>query len=124
MAHIPGQVAWGAAKRGIRACQVKSAYSSHECRRCQRVARANRLTQQTFCCGACGLTAQVDVNAAENLAARLAARLGDQELATCADCPAITALVARRHQAWQEHHRLAVVQPPAQLSRQRAQVNR
>ena len=32
-------------------------------------------------------------------------------------------LLAQRHQAWVQQHRLAVVQPPAQLWDQRAQVN-
>jgi transposase len=110
LAHIPKQVAWGAAKRGIRACKVKSAYSSQECHRCHYVARENRPSQQTFCCGVCRHTTHADVNAAVNLACRL----GDQELAACADRKAIKALLQRRHEEWkQQHHRLAVVQPPA-----------
>jgi hypothetical protein len=116
LAHIPAQLAWGAAKRGIRARKVKSAYSSQECHRCHSVSRQNRPTQQTFCCMVCGHTQHADMNAAENLASRLS----DQELAACADRKAIKALLARRHQEWQDKHRLAVVQPPAQLFRQRA----
>ena len=116
LAHIPKQLAWGAAKRGIRARKVKSAYSSQECHRCHHVARENRPNQQTFCCVVCGHTTHADVNAAENLAGRL----GDQELAACADRKAIKALLEQRHQEWQDQHRLAVVQPPAQLFRQRA----
>jgi hypothetical protein len=96
LAHLPKQLAWGAAKRGIRARRVKSAYSSQECHRCHFVARENRPTQQTFCCVACGHTHHADVNAAENLASRL----DDQELAACADRQAIKALLDRRHQAW------------------------
>ena len=34
LAHIPKQVAWGAAKRGVKATAVKSAYTSQECPRC------------------------------------------------------------------------------------------
>src|SRR6266568_2681866 len=34
LAHIPKQIAWNAAKRGILATRVKSAYSSQECRVC------------------------------------------------------------------------------------------
>jgi hypothetical protein len=116
LAHIPEQLAWGAQKRGIRARKVKSAYSSQECHRCHFVARANRPNQQTFCCQVCGQTNHADVNAAENLASRL----NDQELAACADRKAIKALLDRRHQDWQNIQRLAVVQPPAQLLRQRA----
>jgi Putative transposase DNA-binding domain/Probable transposase len=116
LAHIPAQLAWGAVKRGIRARKVKSAYSSQECHRCHHVARENRPNQQTFCCVVCGHTNHADVNAAENLASRL----GDQELAACADRQAIKALLEQRHQEWQDTHRLAVVQPPAQLVRQRA----
>ena len=109
LAHIPKQLAWGAAKRGIRARQVKSAYSSQECHRCHFVARENRPTQQTFCCLVCGHTTHADGNAAENLASRL----GDQELMVCADRAAVQVLLARRHQNWLQNQRLAVVQPPA-----------
>jgi transposase len=116
LAHIPAQLAWGAAKRGMRAHKVKSAYSSQECHRCHHVARENRPNQQTFCCVVCGHTNHADVNAAENLASRL----GDQELAACADRKAIKALLDRRHQDWQNVQRLAVVQPAAELSRQPA----
>jgi transposase len=117
LAHVPEQLAWGAAKRGVRARKVKSAYSSQECHRCQFVARQNRPTQQTFCCGVCGHTTHADVNAAENLASRL----HDHQLAACTDRQAIKVLLARRHQDWlQNQQRLAVVQPPAELSRQPA----
>jgi transposase len=120
LTRIPAQLAWGAAKRGIRARRVKSAYSSQECQQCHHVARQNRPTQHTYCCVVCGHTNHADVNAAENLASRLASRLGDHELAACADRTAIKALLTRRHQEWLHTHRLAVVQPPAPLSRQRA----
>ncbi len=109
LAHIPAQLAWGAAKRGIRARKVKSAYSSQECHRCHHVSRENRPNQQTFCCVVCGHTTHADVNAAENLASRL----NDQELAACADRKAIKALLARRHQGWQNIQRVPVVHPPA-----------
>src|SRR5215467_15215987 len=101
-----------------RAPTVTSAYSSQECQRCHQVARANRPNQQTFWCGVCGHTNYADVNAAENLASRL----GDHELAACADRQAIKALLERRHQDWQNIQRLAVVQPAAELSRQPAQL--
>jgi hypothetical protein len=109
LAHIPAQLAWGAAKRGICARKVKSAYSSQACRCCHFVSRQNRPTQQTFCCGVCGHTAHADMNAAENLASRL----GDQALAACTDRQAIKALLDRRHQEWHDTQRLAIVQPPA-----------
>jgi hypothetical protein len=116
LAHIPAQLAWGAAKRGIRARKVKSAYSSQECHCCHAVSRENRPNQQTFCCMVCGHTNHADVNAAENLASRL----NDQELAACADRKAIKALLDRRHQDWQYIQRLDYGQPPAELSRQPA----
>jgi hypothetical protein len=97
LAHIPAQLAWGAAKRGVRALKVKSAYSSQECHHCHFVANDNRPNQQTFCCAVCGHTKHADVNAAENLASRR----GDLELADCANREAIKALLARRHQDWQ-----------------------
>jgi hypothetical protein len=50
----------------------------------------------------------------------LASRLADQESVTCTDRKAIKALLDRRHQEWKNKQRLAVVQPPAQLVRQRA----
>jgi putative transposase len=116
LAHSPAQLAWGATKRGIRARKVKSAYSSQECHRCHHAARENRPNQQTFCCVVCGHTNHADMNAAENLASRL----DDQELAACADHKASKAVLARRHQDWQNLQRLAVVQPAAELSRQPA----
>ena len=101
LAHIPAQLAWGAARRGIRARKVKSAYSSQECHRCHSLSRENRPNQQTFCCVVCGHSMQADVNAAENLASRL----NDQELAACADRQAIKALLDRRHQEWLQQQR-------------------
>lgn len=96
LAHLPKQLAWGAAKRGRRAQRVPSAYSSQECHRCHHAARQNRPTQQTFCCVVCGHATHADMNAAQNLARRL----HDQELVACADRAAIKALLERRHQQW------------------------
>jgi transposase len=45
LAHIPAQLAWGAAKRGIRARTIKSASSSQACHRCHFVARENHPSQ-------------------------------------------------------------------------------
>src|SRR5215470_3060441 len=50
LAHIPKQIAWNAAKRGVAAIKVRSAYTSQECSVCHYVDRANRPNQQTFCC--------------------------------------------------------------------------
>jgi hypothetical protein len=69
LAHIPAQLAWGAAKRGVKGTAVKSAYTSQECPRCYCVARSNRPAQQTFCCGVCGWRMHADHNAAVNIAA-------------------------------------------------------
>jgi transposase len=96
LAQIPKQLAWGAAKRGIRATRVKSAYTSQECPRCHSVARSNRLEQQTFCCGVCGWRAHADHNAAVNIAARL----GDRELQATRTRQDLKALLDQRHQRW------------------------
>ena len=42
LAHLPEQIAWATAKRGIAAHTVKAAYSSQECSRCHYPDRANR----------------------------------------------------------------------------------
>ncbi len=111
LAHIPEQLAWATAKRGVEAHTVKAAYSSQECHRCSYPDRANRPDQQTFCCVVCGHRDHADHNAAANLAQRF----GDNELAACKNKAEVKALLLRRHAAWKKHHRLAVVQPPVQL---------
>ena len=98
LAHIPEQIAWDAAKRGIQATRVKSAYSSQACSVCSYVDRANRPDQQTFCCQVCGYSAHADLNAATNIQRRL----GDKELRACKDRQEIKALLARGHQAWKQ----------------------
>jgi hypothetical protein len=98
LAHIPEQIAWNAAKRGVRATRVKSAYTSQECSVCHYVARANRPNQQTFCCMVCGYQAHADLNAALNIQHRL----GDEELRACKDRKAVKALLMQRHQAWKK----------------------
>ena len=40
LAHIPEQIEWNAAKRGVQAAKVKSAYSSQECSQCHYTDRA------------------------------------------------------------------------------------
>ena len=96
LAHIPKQIAWGAAKRGIAATRVKSAYTSQECSVCYYVDRANRPKQQTFCCVVCGYRAHADLNAALNVARRLE----DTALLACKDRKAVKALLEQKHQTW------------------------
>ncbi len=96
LAHIPRQLAWGAAKRGVRATLVTSAYTSQECPQCHFVARSNRPEQQTFCCGVCGWQAHADHNAAINIAQRF----GDQDIRVCRSRGELHALLDARHQQW------------------------
>lgn len=111
LGHIPDQIAWNAAKRGVLATTVNSAYSSQECPVCHSVDRKNRPNQQTFCCRVCGYTAHADIKASQTLASRL----HDKELRTCCNRHAIKALLLSRHEQWKQTFRLAVVQPPVQL---------
>ncbi|HEX6553782.1 MAG TPA: transposase, partial [Ktedonobacteraceae bacterium] len=71
LAHIPDHITWNATRRGVQATRVKSAYSSQECHVCHYVDRKNRPNQQTFCCRVCGHTTHADMNASQNIAARL-----------------------------------------------------
>ena len=96
LAHIPKQIAWNAAKRGVAAIKVKSAYTSQECSVCHNVDRANRPNQQTFCCVVCGYSTHADINAAINIEHRL----GDDELRACKDRKAVKALLLQRHEEW------------------------
>src|SRR5258708_3154298 len=98
LGHIPKQLAWNAAKRGVAAIRVRSAYTSQECSVCHYVDRANRPNQQTFCCVVCGYRVHADLNAAINIARRW----GDAELCACKDRKAIKALLMKRHQQWQK----------------------
>ena len=98
LAHIPKQLAWGAAKRGVKATAVKSAYSSQECQRCHFVDRSNRPAQQTFCCGVCGWQMHADHNAAVNIAARC----GDREIQATKTRQELKALLDARHQRWRQ----------------------
>ncbi len=96
LAHIPKQLAWNAAKRGVAAIRVKSAYTSQECSVCHYPDRANRPNQQTFCCVVCGHSTHADLNAAINIERRL----GDVELQACKDRKAVKALLLQRHEEW------------------------
>jgi hypothetical protein len=100
LAHIPEHIAWNAARRGVAAIRVKSAYTSQECSVCHNVDRANRPNQQTFCCRVCGYSTHADLNAAINIEHRW----GDDELHACKDRQAIKALLLQRHQAWKKHN--------------------
>ncbi|MGH2497128.1 MAG: RNA-guided endonuclease TnpB family protein [Ktedonobacteraceae bacterium] len=100
LAHISGQIAWNAAKRGISATRVKSVYSSQECSRCHYVDRANRPDQQTFCCQVCGYEAHADLNASANLSQRV----GDSELQACQGKQAAKDLLLQRHQVWKKQN--------------------
>jgi Putative transposase DNA-binding domain len=100
LAHIPKQLAWGAAKRGRAATSVKSAYSSQECSVCHYPDRANRPNQQTFCCVVCGYSTHADLNAALNIEHRW----GDSELRACKDRKAVKALLLQRHREWKKHN--------------------
>jgi putative transposase-like DNA-binding protein len=96
LAHIPKQIAWNAAKRGIQATRVKSAYSSQECSVCHYPDRANRPDQQTFCCVVCGFQTHADLNAATNIERRVR----DTALQACTNRQEVKALLLRRHHAW------------------------
>ncbi len=111
LGQIPKQIEWNAAKRGVAATKVKSAYSSQQCHRCWYADRKNRPNQQTFCCKVCGHSVHADKNASENTAARLQ----DEELLACQNRAEIKALLLRRHEQWKQEFRLVVVQPPVQL---------
>jgi len=100
LAHIPKQIAWNAAKRGVAAVRVKSAYSSQECSVCHYTDRANRPNQQTFCCMVCGYSTHADLNAAINVEHRWE----DDELRACKGRKAVKALLLQRHQEWKQQN--------------------
>jgi putative transposase len=100
LAHIPKQIAWNAAKRGIQATRVKSAYSSQECSACHYPDRANRPNQRTFCCVICGFQTHADLNAATNIERRVR----DAALQACKDKTAVKALLMQRHQTWKQQN--------------------
>lgn len=100
LAHIPKQIVWNAAKRGIQATRVKSAYSSQECSRCHYVDKKNRPDQQTFCCQICSFQIHADLNAATNIAHRVR----DTQLQECKDRKAVKSLLMQRHMVWKRQH--------------------
>src|SRR6266700_638515 len=100
LAHIPEQIAWNAAKHGVQATRVRSAYTSQECSACHYVDRANRPNQQTFCCVVCGYSTHADLNAATNIARRV----GDTALEACKNKTAVKALLMQRHQEWKKQN--------------------
>ena len=107
LGHIPDQIAWNATKRGVLATRVKSAYSSQECHRCHYVDRKNRPNQGTFHCQVCHHTVHADINASQNLAARL----HNEELRACQNRAEVKALLMKRHEQWKQNYGLVVVQP-------------
>jgi hypothetical protein len=102
LAHIPQQIAWDAAKRGVVATPVISAYSSQECSVCHYTDRKNRPDQKTFFCQVCGFAAHADHNAATNISRRV----GDSQLRACRDRTAIKAVLMVRHTAWKQEQGL------------------
>ena len=98
LGHIPEQLAWAAAKRGMAAHTVNPAYSSQECPRCHFVSRKNRPDQKTFRCVVCGYEAHADHKAASTLASRW----GDGELGACKTKEAVKGLLLRRHDTWKQ----------------------
>lgn len=100
LAHIPRQIEWNAAKRGVLATKVNSAYTSQACSVCYYVDKQNRPDQRTFCCQVCGHSTHADLNAASNIRRRL----GDRELRACKDRQEIKALLLERHQIWKTQH--------------------
>jgi len=112
LGHIPEQLAWATAKRGMAAHTVKAAYSSQECSRCHYVDRSNRPDQKTFQCVICGHEDHADHNASVNLAGRWE----DRELAACQNKAEVKALLLKRHEAWKMKNRVFVVGPAVQLS--------
>jgi transposase len=100
LAHIPKQLAWNAAKRGVRATRVHSAYTSQECSVCHYPDRANRPDQRTLRCVICEYSTHADLNAATNIACRY----GDAELQACKHKQEVKAVLMQRHQVWKAQH--------------------
>ncbi len=111
LGHIPQQLAWATAKRGMAAHTVEAAYSSQECHCCHYPDRANRRDQATFACVVCLHSDHADNNAAANLASRF----GDTDLAACKNKAEVKALLLSRHENWKQKNRIVVVDPPVQL---------
>jgi Putative transposase DNA-binding domain len=96
LAHLPRQLAWGAHKRGQTVRASWAAYSSQACSVCHFVSRANRPSQQTFCCQACGLSIHADENAAVNHQQRF----HDHEMQRCRSKEEVKVLLDARHVAY------------------------
>jgi putative transposase len=60
-------MAYKAALAGVRVVLVNPAYTSQTCSRCGHCERANRHSQASFHCRACGFVCHADLNAAENI---------------------------------------------------------
>jgi IS605 OrfB family transposase len=96
LGHIPEQIAWAAAKRGLVVTYVNPAYSSQECSVCHYTHRTNRPDQRTFRCGVCGYEAHADANASLNIANRY----DDAELVGCRSLEQVKTLLGERHRQW------------------------
>ncbi len=66
--------AYKAQRAGVPVIVVNPAYTSQTCNACGVIDKASRLDQARFVCTVCGHSANADVNAAQNIAAR--ARVG------------------------------------------------
>ncbi|GAB3259055.1 hypothetical protein GCM10027456_38140 [Kineosporia babensis] len=84
---------------GRRIWLVNPAHTSQQCSACAVIDATNRITRDTFYCGACGLYEHADINAARNIRAR--------------------GLAAER--AWQEAGRPGLVRPKPRLRRRKEQ---
>lgn len=54
-------------ENGIKFVKIPAQYTSQRCSRCGNIDKANRPDQATFCCTACGFTANADYNASQNI---------------------------------------------------------
>jgi IS605 OrfB family transposase len=69
-AQLQGFLAYKARLRGVPLVTVDARYTSQTCNACGHRERKNRPDQASFVCTACGHSANADVNAAQNIAAR------------------------------------------------------
>lgn len=69
-AQLQAFLAYKAKLRGVPFVVVNAAYTSRTCNACGHCAKENRPDQASFVCTACGHSANADVNAAQNIAAR------------------------------------------------------
>lgn len=75
-AQLKAFVTYKAEGRGCTVAEVNPRHTSQRCSRCGHTARANRRSRALFCCRACGVTLQADLNGARNIAAAYRAGSG------------------------------------------------